>query len=47
MIGLKVEREVTETIPVVIVMSDFLTIVDFHAELIMSLFSVCLYEIQA
>lgn len=39
MIGLKVEREVTETITVVNVMSDLATMSDFHGELITSLFS--------
>lgn len=47
MIGLKVEREVTETIPVVNVMTDLATMVVFHAEPIMSLFSVFTYEFQA
>lgn len=46
MIGLKEEREVTETIPID-VMSDLATMVDFHGELIMSLFSVFTYKFQA
>lgn len=46
MIGLKVEREMTETIPVVYVMSDLATMADFHSELIMNIFSVFIYEFQ-
>lgn len=46
MIGLKVEREVTETIPIN-VMSDLATMVDFHGEPITSLFSVFTNEFQA
>lgn len=38
MIGLKVEREVTETIPVVYVMSDLAIMADFYGELITGIF---------
>lgn len=46
MIGLKVEREVTETIPVVYVMSDLATMADFHSELITNIFFSFTYEFQ-
>lgn len=47
MIGLKVKREVTDTISVINVMSDLATMADFHCEFIRSLFSIFAFEFQA